>query len=91
MSVPKYDCVVKANFLPATKIIRGAGLTTARRLVPDTWKGNSPSFARRCSSTPKKTVLKLTEPRLVSGAVILFDGYFSYPNWDKHKFKAFQE
>ena len=38
-----------------------------------------------------KTVLELLAPRLAKGAVILFDEYFNYPNWEQHEFKAFQE
>ncbi len=38
-----------------------------------------------------KTVFDLIAPRLVPGAVILFDEYFNYPNWEKHQFKAFRE
>jgi Macrocin-O-methyltransferase (TylF) len=37
------------------------------------------------------TVLSLVGPRLARGAVILFDEYFNYPNWEQHEFKAFQE
>jgi Methyltransferase domain len=38
-----------------------------------------------------KTVLEQLTPRLGPGAVIVFDEYFNYPNWERHEFKAFQE
>lgn len=38
-----------------------------------------------------RTILQLLAPRLAKGAVILFDEYFNYPNWEQHEFKAFQE
>jgi len=36
-------------------------------------------------------VLDQLAPRLGPGAVIVFDEYFNYPNWERHEFKAFQE
>jgi hypothetical protein len=38
-----------------------------------------------------KTVFEHLTPRLGAGAVIVFDEYFNYPNWERHEFKAFQE
>ena len=38
-----------------------------------------------------KTVFDHLAPRLAPGAVIVFDEYFNYPNWEYHEFKAFQE
>ncbi len=38
-----------------------------------------------------KTVFDILMPRLGPGAVIVFDEYFNYPNWERHEFKAFQE
>jgi Methyltransferase domain len=37
------------------------------------------------------TVLSLLAPRLRPGAVIVFDEYFNYPNWQRHEWRAFQE
>jgi len=41
-------------------------------------------------SSTKMVFAQLT-PRLGPGAVIVFDEYFNYPNWERHEFKAFQE
>ncbi|MDE1904592.1 MAG: class I SAM-dependent methyltransferase, partial [Alphaproteobacteria bacterium] len=38
-----------------------------------------------------KTVFDHLASRLGPGAVIVFDEYFNYPNWERHEFKAFQE
>jgi hypothetical protein len=38
-----------------------------------------------------KTVLDRLGTRLMPGAVIVFDEYFNYPNWQEHEFRAFQE
>lgn len=38
-----------------------------------------------------KTVFDQLASRLGPGAVIVFDEYFNYPNWERHEFKAFQE
>lgn len=38
-----------------------------------------------------KTVLDNLADRLAPGAVIVFDEYFNYPNWQEHEFRAFQE
>ena len=38
-----------------------------------------------------KAVFDHLAPRLGPGAVIVFDEYFNYPNWERHEFKAFQE
>lgn len=38
-----------------------------------------------------KTVLECTADRLKKGAVIVFDEYFNYPNWQNHEYKAFKE
>lgn len=38
-----------------------------------------------------KTVFDLLEPRLAPGAVIVFDEYFNYPDWEDGEFKAFNE
>jgi hypothetical protein len=38
-----------------------------------------------------KIVLDRLGPRLAPGAVIVFDEYFNYPNWQEHEFRAFQE
>jgi len=37
------------------------------------------------------TVLRGLGERLGPGAVIVFDEYFNYPNWQRHEWKAFQE
>jgi len=37
------------------------------------------------------TVLKGLGERLRPGAVIVFDEYFNYPNWQRHEWKSFQE
>jgi hypothetical protein len=37
------------------------------------------------------TVLRGLGERLKPGAVIVFDEYFNYPNWQRHEWKAFQE
>jgi hypothetical protein len=37
------------------------------------------------------TVLKTLGPRLRPGAVLVFDEYFNYPNWQRHEWRAFQE
>lgn len=38
-----------------------------------------------------RTVLGLLADRLRAGAVIVFDEYFNYNNWQQHEFRAFQE
>src|ERR1043166_5216946 len=38
-----------------------------------------------------KIVFDLLEPRLAAGAVIVFDEYFNYPNWEEGEYKAFNE
>ena len=38
-----------------------------------------------------RTVLDALAPRLAPYAVLVFDEYFNYPNWQAHEFKAFQE
>jgi hypothetical protein len=38
-----------------------------------------------------KTILELLEPRLKPGAVIVFDEYFNYPEWQEGEYKAFME
>jgi hypothetical protein len=37
------------------------------------------------------TVLRMLVPRLKPGAVLVFDEYFNYPNWQRHEWRAFQE
>ena len=37
------------------------------------------------------TVFKHLGPRLGSGAVLVFDEYFNYWNWQRHEWRAFQE
>ena len=37
------------------------------------------------------TVLSLLAPRLRPDAVLVFDEYFNYPNWQRHEWRAFQE
>jgi hypothetical protein len=37
------------------------------------------------------TVLRALGPRLKPGAVLVFDEYFNYPNWQRHEWRAFQE
>jgi hypothetical protein len=37
------------------------------------------------------TVLRTLSPRLKPGAVLVFDEYFNYPNWQRHEWRAFQE
>jgi hypothetical protein len=38
-----------------------------------------------------KIVLDLLQPRLAAGAVIVFDEYFNYPEWEQGEHKAFNE
>lgn len=38
-----------------------------------------------------KYVLELIAPRLQPGSVIVFDEYYSYPNWQQGEFKAWQD
>ena len=38
-----------------------------------------------------KTIFELLEPRLQPGAVIAFDEYFNYPEWEQGEYKAFME
>ena len=38
-----------------------------------------------------QTVFDLLEPRLAPGALIVFDEYFNFPNWEEGEHKAFQE
>ena len=38
-----------------------------------------------------KTVLDHLEPRILPGAVIVFDEYFNYVGWRAHEWKAFRE
>jgi predicted O-methyltransferase YrrM len=38
-----------------------------------------------------ETVLRALAPRLAPGAVLVFDEYFNYPNWQRHEWRAFQE
>lgn len=38
-----------------------------------------------------KTVLDLFKDRIGPGAVLVFDEYYNYPNWQEHEFRAFQE
>jgi len=37
------------------------------------------------------TLFREFAPRLKPGAVIVFDEYFNYPNWQRHEWRAFQE
>ncbi len=37
------------------------------------------------------TIFRALEPKLKPGAVIVFDEYFNYPNWQRHEWRAFQE
>lgn len=37
------------------------------------------------------TIFREIGPRLQPGAVIVFDEYFNYPNWQRHEWRAFQE
>ncbi|HLJ21868.1 MAG TPA: class I SAM-dependent methyltransferase [Stellaceae bacterium] len=37
------------------------------------------------------TVLAQLGDRLRSGAILVFDEYFNYPNWQRHEWRAFQE
>jgi hypothetical protein len=37
------------------------------------------------------TIFRELGSRLQPGAVIVFDEYFNYPNWQRHEFRAFQE
>ena len=41
--------------------------------------------------TSTKTVLDLCHLNINSGTIIIFDEYFSYPNWRNHEHKAFTE
>jgi len=36
-------------------------------------------------------VFRHLAPRLGPGAVVVFDEYFNYPNWQRHEWRAFQE
>ena len=38
-----------------------------------------------------KTVFDVLGDRIVAGTVLLFSGYWNYPGWQYHEFKAFQE
>ena len=38
-----------------------------------------------------REVLQALADRLVVGAIIEFDEYFNYPNWQQHEFRAWQE
>jgi hypothetical protein len=37
------------------------------------------------------TVLQHLADRLTPGAIVVFDEYFNYPNWQRHEWRAFQE
>ena len=37
------------------------------------------------------TVLEALAPRLVRGSVLVFDDFLSYPGWESHEFRAWQE
>lgn len=37
------------------------------------------------------TVLEALAPRLVRGSVLVFDDFLSYPGWEAHEFRAWQE
>lgn len=37
------------------------------------------------------TVLEALAPRLVPGSVLVFDDFLSYPGWEAHEFRAWQE
>jgi predicted O-methyltransferase YrrM len=37
------------------------------------------------------TVLEHVGPRLVPGAVVVFDEFFNFPGWEQHEFRAWQE
>ena len=37
------------------------------------------------------TVLRTLASRLRPGAILVFDEYFNYPNWQRHEWRAFQE
>ena len=41
--------------------------------------------------TSTKTALKLTVPRLMPGAIIVFDEFFNYKGYELHEYKAFFE
>ena len=47
------------------------------------------SFTSIATST--KTVLELTVPRLMPGALIVFDEFFNYKGYELHEYKAFFE
>jgi len=38
-----------------------------------------------------KTIFELLEPRLKPGAVIVFDEYFNFTEWQECEYKAFME
>jgi hypothetical protein len=38
-----------------------------------------------------KTIFELLSSRLRPGAVIVFDEYFNYPEWEEGEYKAFME
>ncbi len=40
---------------------------------------------------PTSYVLESLSSNIASGAIIIFDEYFGYPNWRQHEFKAWQE
>lgn len=41
--------------------------------------------------TPAKIILEHFKPRLVEGAIIMFDELIGYPNWRNHEYKALIE
>ena len=40
---------------------------------------------------PTQYVLKKIKPLLNKGAVILFDEFYGFPNWEEHEYKALME
>ena len=38
-----------------------------------------------------KTIFEALGPRLQPGAIVLFDEYYNFPNWQQDEFRAFQE
>ncbi len=55
--------------------------------------GNKIAFAHMDMDTytPTKYILIKIKPYLQKGSIILFDEFYSFPNWQMHEYKAFTE
>ena len=40
---------------------------------------------------PTRFVLENIKNKLKQGAIIIFDQFYGYPNWENHEFRAFSE